>query len=123
MRIDMCMRVVAVGAFIGASCFAANDRPYLNAAVEAGHWIEKSAIQKDTGTVWPSDPADLKTVNTGLYSGTPGPILFYLEAYHDSGDKKFLDRPGPAPTIFSRSSRVKSRRVYTRGCQGSAIRC
>jgi lantibiotic modifying enzyme len=88
----MRMRVVILGLLIAALCFAANDRPYLNAAVEAGHWIEKSAIQKDTGTVWPSDPADLKTINTGLYSGTPGPILFYLEAYHDSEDKKFLDK-------------------------------
>lgn len=75
---------------LGVLIFAANDRPYLNAAIEASHWIDKSAIHKDTGTVWPSDPAEVKTVNTGLYSGTPGVILFYLEAYHDSGDQKFL---------------------------------
>src|ERR1700722_5138930 len=92
-RSDMRTPVLTImGLLIAALCFAASDRPYLTAAVEAGHWIEKSAIQMDTGTVWPSDPADLKTINTGLYSGTPGPILFYLEAYHDSGDKSFLDK-------------------------------
>jgi lantibiotic modifying enzyme len=84
-------RLIMAALVVVALSFAASDRPYLTAAEKAGHWIEKSAIRKDTGTVWPSDPADLKTVNTGLYSGTPGPILFYLEAYHATGDKKFLE--------------------------------
>jgi lantibiotic modifying enzyme len=90
----MRMRFVLLFALLtgGVSAVLAADRPYLNAAEEASRWIDASAIQKDTGTVWPSDPLDVKTVNTGLYGGTPGVVLFYLEAYHDTGERKFLDK-------------------------------
>jgi len=69
---------------------AAAERPYLDAALQTAKWIRASAIRTDDGTVWPSDPRDAKTVNTGLYSGTPGVILFFLEAHRSTGDQSFL---------------------------------
>jgi lantibiotic modifying enzyme len=84
-------KLIFAALVVVAFSLAAIDRPYLTAAQEAEHWIAKSAVRKDAGTVWPTDPADPKSVSTGLYAGTPGPILFYLEAYHATGDKKYLD--------------------------------
>ena len=69
---------------------AAAERPYLDAALQAAKWIRSSAIRTEQGVVWPTDPRDAKTVNTGLYSGTPGVILFFLEAYRSTGDQSFL---------------------------------
>ncbi len=66
-------------------------RPYLDAAVEAARWIESSAIHTDRGTAWPSDPLNPKSVQTSLYSGTPGVVLFFLDAYHSTGDRRYLD--------------------------------
>jgi lantibiotic modifying enzyme len=68
----------------------AADRPYLKAALDAARWIESSAIKTDHGVVWPADPRDPKTVDTSLYAGTPGVVLFFLEAYRTTGDANYL---------------------------------
>src|SRR6266567_682973 len=53
----------------------------LESALKAAKWLDTAAIQTKDGIVWPSDPRDAKSVNTTLYAGTPGPILFFLELY------------------------------------------
>lgn len=63
---------------------------YRDAAMEAARWIRTSAVQSDHGTVWPADPRDPKSVNNTLYTGTPGVLLFFLEAYRSTGDQSFL---------------------------------
>src|SRR6266849_10775416 len=63
-----------------SSTLPAADTSYRDAALEAARWIRASAAQADQGTVWPSDPRDSKSVNDTLYAGTPGVILFFLEA-------------------------------------------
>lgn len=70
--------------------FPAADRPYLDAAVEAARWINSSAIATGKGTVWPADPRDPKSLDTSLYSGTPGPVLFFLELYRYTGNADYL---------------------------------
>ncbi len=66
-------------------------RPYVEAAFEAARWIRASAVQTGQGTTWPAVPEDKKSMNNTLYSGTPGVVLFFLEAYYSTGDKSFLD--------------------------------
>jgi lantibiotic modifying enzyme len=66
------------------------ERPYLDAAVRAARWIESSSLKTAKGTAWPSDPHDPKTVETNLYSGVPGVVLFFLETYRATGDRAFL---------------------------------
>jgi lantibiotic modifying enzyme len=74
---------------VGARPRAADDA-YLDAARDAARWIDASAIQTKDGRVWPADPADPKSVNTTLYAGTPGPILFLLELYRETNDQQYL---------------------------------
>ena len=47
---------------------------------EIGRWLDGAAVRTEAGLAWPADPRDPKTVNAGLYAGTPGVVLFYLEA-------------------------------------------
>ena len=68
----------------------AAERPYLEAALKAAKWLEKSAVRTPHGLAWPADPGDPKTVNNSLYAGTPGPVLFFLELYSSTGNKDFL---------------------------------
>jgi lantibiotic modifying enzyme len=49
-------------------------------ALGAARWLDASAVQTPAGLAWPADPRDPKTANATLYSGTPGVVLFYLEA-------------------------------------------
>src|SRR4030095_2696423 len=63
---------------------------YRDAALQAAQWIRATAIQTDQGRLWPADPQDPKSVNNTLYSGTPGVILFFLEAHRSTGDPSFL---------------------------------
>lgn len=70
----------------------AAPRPYLEAALDAAKWIERSAITTEHGVTWPADPNDPKSVGTSLYSGSPGVVLFLLELHRATGDPAFLER-------------------------------
>jgi lantibiotic modifying enzyme len=80
--------VIAMLSILGTP-LCASELSYREAALEAAKWIRTSAINSDHGTVWPSDPNDPKSANNSLYAGTPGVVLFFLEASH-SGDPSFL---------------------------------
>jgi lantibiotic modifying enzyme len=68
----------------------AADGPYREAALGAARWIKASALKTEQGITWPADPLDKKSTGTTLYSGSPGIILFMLEAYNSTSDKAFL---------------------------------
>jgi lantibiotic modifying enzyme len=82
--------ILAVLATTGISAHSV-DNEYLSTAREAAHWIESTAISTDKGLVWPADPSDPKSISSSLYSGTPGPILFFLEAYRYTKDERYLN--------------------------------
>jgi lantibiotic modifying enzyme len=73
-----------------AQSLKAQDRTNLKAALEAARWIRASAIQSEPGAGWPADPRDPLSVSNTLYSGSPGVILFFLEAFQATGDKTLL---------------------------------
>lgn len=85
----MLKRVLVFLLLAAPMCLAADA--YLDAAKGAAQWIGASALKESHGLVWPADPRDAKSVNTTLYAGTPGPILFYLEAYRVTGDSRYLE--------------------------------
>jgi lantibiotic modifying enzyme len=58
---------------------------------QVARWIRTSAISTGEGTTWPAVPGDNESINNTLYSGTPGVVLFFLEAYHATGDKSYLE--------------------------------
>ncbi|MBI3406065.1 MAG: hypothetical protein HY046_11485 [Acidobacteria bacterium] len=60
------------------------------AALEAAKWIRGATIRTEIGAMWPADPRDSESVNHSLYAGTPGIVLFFLEAYRATGDKSYL---------------------------------
>src|SRR5215510_5085177 len=63
---------------------------YREAAFQAAHWIRNSAVKTDTGTHWLADPTDKTSFDDTLYTGTPGVVLFFLEAARLTGDQSFL---------------------------------
>ena len=89
-RIRTLIATVALSSLLVLSLSAAQPA-YLDTAVDAARWIRASAIRTDHGTVWPADPLDPKSISSTLYAGTPGTILFFIEAYRSTGDKSFLE--------------------------------
>lgn len=87
--ISLALAGIAATASLGTAQGSAGDE-YLRTAVDAAHWIESTAIPVPQGVVWPADPHDSKSVNTTLYAGTPGPILFFFELYQYTGDTNDL---------------------------------
>ncbi len=65
---------------------------YLEAALRAEKWIAGTAISSPDGLAWPAEPQDPKSVNSMLYAGNPGVVLFYLELYASTGDKAHLKK-------------------------------
>jgi lantibiotic modifying enzyme len=96
------LAVISLTLAAAASCVRAEDRPYLNAAEKAAAWIRASAVQTTEGLVWPADPKDPKSVNTTLYAGTPGIVLFFLESYRATGlEADLRDARGGADALLA----------------------
>lgn len=90
---------------------AANDK-YLAAAKQAARWIQSSATKTDRGTAWPADPRDAKTVSNSLYAGTPGIVLFFLEAARIS-PLYLNDARGGADYLLNTLADEKDAGLYT----------
>jgi lantibiotic modifying enzyme len=82
-----------LAAWCGREENAPGDRPYLDVALRAEHWIRSVAIDTPAGRTWPCTPRDAQRgkPELDLYSGTPGIILFYLELHASTGERRFLD--------------------------------
>lgn len=63
----------------------------LEIAFKAESWIRRSRVETKNGVTWPADPLKPSSVGYDLYNGMPGVVLFYLELYHATGEKKWLD--------------------------------
>ena len=88
-------------------------RPHLEAALEAARWIKASAVQTEEGTTWPAVPGNEESLNSTLYSGTPGVVLFFLEAYYSTGDKEFLtEARAGADYLLAALEKEKSAGLY-----------
>jgi lantibiotic modifying enzyme len=68
-----------------------SDGSYVGSALNAERWIARAAIRDGQGLTWPADPADVRSVQGNLYSGSPGVVLFYLELFHATGERRWLD--------------------------------
>jgi lantibiotic modifying enzyme len=62
------------------------DRPHLVLARDAARWIRAAAIRTPRGLTWPANPLDPQSVQTNLYSGSAGVVLFFLELHATTGD-------------------------------------
>jgi lantibiotic modifying enzyme len=110
------MRIIIVSLLLLALMPPVNgaDKTYREAALDAARWIRSSAIKTDPGIGWPSDPRDPKRLNTSLYSGTAGVILFFLEAYRSTGDKTYLnDAQSGANYLLATVAKEKDTGLYT----------
>jgi len=73
-------------------CFVGckDRKSYMDEINQAARWIRASAMQTEGGTTWPAVPGEAETINNTLYSGTPGVVLFFLEAFYATGDPSYL---------------------------------
>jgi lantibiotic modifying enzyme len=77
---------------ISSGCREPEPSAPLQEALEAASWITSSAVPKEQGTAWPAVPGEEDSVDTTLYSGMPGVVLFFLEAAAATGDSAYLDK-------------------------------
>ena len=92
---------------------AKEKRPHLEAALEAARWIKASAVQTEEGTTWPAVPGNEESINNTLYSGTPGVVLFFLEAYYSTEDEDFLaEARAGADYLLAALKKEKSAGLY-----------
>jgi lantibiotic modifying enzyme len=87
----MNVRVPAVALAIAWAVFVQRPVDGQAVAVDAAKWIRTSRLETTFGITWPADPRDPKTVDTTLYHGSPGVILFLLELSQATGDRAYLD--------------------------------
>jgi lantibiotic modifying enzyme len=72
------------------SCKPAVDRPYLDAGEKAASWIRAAEVRSPEGLSWPAVPGDPGSTALNLYSGTPGVVLFFVQAYCSTGKESYL---------------------------------
>ena len=94
-------------------------RPYLDAALRAERWVRSTAIDTANGRTWPVTSGEPKrgAPESTLYSGAPGVVLFYVELYSATGERRFLDEAARgaseiASTIPEPGARVAQAGLY-----------
>jgi lantibiotic modifying enzyme len=89
------------------------DRLFLQAAEKAAAWIQSAGIRTAGGLAWPANPKDPNSLNTTLYSGTPGIVLFFLEAFDATGIEPYLrDARGGADFLLAAVPGEKGTGLY-----------
>lgn len=87
----MLRRSVLLSLLVSASLHAADPAASLRGtATDAARWIREQAVCTDAGQTWHVDPNDPARVDLSIYEGTAGVVLFYLEAWHATGDEGYL---------------------------------
>lgn len=81
--------IVACLSLTTANC--RKQESYLDEIDQVARWIRASVVQTEDGMTWPAVPGDNETINNTLYNGTPGVVLFFLEAFHATGDEGYLE--------------------------------
>ncbi len=64
------------------------DRPYLDAAMRAAHWLERTAQRGAHGIHWFADPDRPGRVGYDLYNGTTGVLPFWAELHAATGERR-----------------------------------
>ena len=87
----LCLALVLLSAFVFVGAPKQAERPWLDAALAAAEWIGSTEVKAEAGVAWPADPGETDTVQENLYSGTPGVVLFFIEAWSSTGEVRYLD--------------------------------
>lgn len=100
---------------------AGSARPYLAMARSTAQWLKSREVPTEHGLAWrvgePFGPDDQRL---DLYHGTPGIVLFLLEAHHATGEAGFLHRArAGADHLIAAASASGSHGLYT-GTSGVA---
>lgn len=70
-----------------------DETPYLDAAVDAGKWLRSLTLERNAGDAWPvhagSAAAGAPPVVRHLYSGVAGVVLYFVEAYRYTGQRRY----------------------------------
>lgn len=115
--------LVLVGAVVAllTSCPRPEKADYLRAAEKAAAWIQAAEVRTGQGLAWPVAPEVSSSVDAFLYSGTPGVVLFFLEAYHTTGTTEYLRQAvSGADCLLSQLSKENRPGFYT-GLSGIAF--
>jgi lantibiotic modifying enzyme len=95
------------------TCKPAMKGPYLDAAEQAAAWIKAAEIRSPEGLSWPAIPKEPNSVALNLYSGTPGVVLFFLDAYYSTGREAHLrDARGGADFLLSKTAGIEGAGLY-----------
>ena len=87
---------------------------YVDAAIDAARWLRGSAMKTPAGLAWPANPAEPDSVNSALYSGSPGVVLFLLELHHATGNGEYLKEAKlGADELIARLSKENEAGLYT----------
>jgi lantibiotic modifying enzyme len=97
------------------------DRRYHAAPENAAAWIQAAEIRSPDGLSWPAVPKDPGSVALSLYSGTPGVVLFFLQAYYSTGKEAYLrDARGGADFLLAKMTGIEGAGLYE-GLSGIAF--
>jgi lantibiotic modifying enzyme len=106
-----------VVAFAVALPSGQRERPLLDDAQEVGKWLRATAQPAGDALAWPATPGAtgaLGQLNSTLYSGTPGVVLFFLELHNATRDQADLAAArGGADWLITRLDAERQAGLYT----------
>lgn len=98
------------------SCEDQKNDVYLNDAIKVSNWLETQKRNLDQDSIW-WDLKETKTVSLSMSQGVASKLLFYLNLYNESKDKKYLNDINDAAQYIishqeSNLDSIRSKRNY-----------
>ncbi len=82
-------RLLVLGCFL--QCAAPKDTEYLDEVEAISQWLESSKVSKDGVNVWPDAIDQQDVVSLSLSDGVAGKLIFYLQAYRETENPRYLE--------------------------------
>jgi len=96
-----------------STCKPAINEAYLAAAEKAAAWVRSVQVRTAEGLTWPAVPKDPASTALNLYSGTPGIVLFFVQAYYATGREDHLrDARAGADYLLAKAAAVEGTGLY-----------
>ena len=96
-----------------AFCKPAADTTYLAAAEKTAAWIRASEVRTPEGLSWPAVPKDPGSIALNLYGGTPGVVLFFLQAFYTTVREDHIrDARAGADYLLTKMAGVEGAGLY-----------
>lgn len=96
------IRIIIISALVSFlfQCSPKKDTTYLKEIQEIDRWLKQTKVTVDGSSIWPDATDQPENVSLSLSDGVASKLIFYLQAYQETGNDNYLNEAKSAATYI-----------------------